>query len=122
MSKDLKDRDMFGRFWFRCMGGAHCPTTHPPLLPGSMPMWTRLVAYNSSITQSTCLQPSSPSTCNLCGVVPRFPNGESGADVYDRITQFEDHLTRDMLMVSQSTVCTSRLTEGVCRLVRLSYG
>jgi hypothetical protein len=47
MSKDLKDRDMFGRFWFR------------------------------------------------------FPNGESGADVYDRITQFEDHLTRDMLMVSE---------------------
>ncbi len=29
----------------------------------------------------------------------RFPNGESGADVYDRITLYEDHLTRDMLMV-----------------------
>jgi len=28
----------------------------------------------------------------------RFPNGESGADVYDRLTIFEDHLTRDMLM------------------------
>lgn len=26
----------------------------------------------------------------------RFPNGESGADVYDRITIFEDHLVRDM--------------------------
>ena len=26
----------------------------------------------------------------------RFPNGESGADVYDRITVFEDHLLRDM--------------------------
>ncbi|MEW5301967.1 MAG: hypothetical protein WDW36_004790 [Sanguina aurantia] len=26
----------------------------------------------------------------------RFPNGESGADVYDRITIFEDHLIRDI--------------------------
>jgi hypothetical protein len=26
----------------------------------------------------------------------RFPNGESGADVYDRLTVFEDHLVRDM--------------------------
>jgi len=26
----------------------------------------------------------------------RFPNGESGADVYDRLTLFEDHLIRDM--------------------------
>ena len=24
----------------------------------------------------------------------RFPNGESGADVYDRMTIFEDHLIR----------------------------
>ncbi len=28
----------------------------------------------------------------------RFPNGESGADVYDRITIYEDHLARDMRM------------------------
>lgn len=27
---------------------------------------------------------------------PRFPNGESGADVYDRITVFIDHLIRDI--------------------------
>ncbi len=33
----------------------------------------------------------------LCPVGCRFPNGESGADVYDRLTIFEDHLTRDML-------------------------
>ncbi|KAI8475889.1 MAG: histidine phosphatase superfamily [Monoraphidium minutum] len=26
----------------------------------------------------------------------RFPNGESGADVYDRITNFQDHLVRDI--------------------------
>jgi len=26
----------------------------------------------------------------------RFPNGESGADVYDRLTVFEDHLVRDI--------------------------
>jgi broad specificity phosphatase PhoE len=26
----------------------------------------------------------------------RFPNGESGADVYDRITIYEDHLIRDI--------------------------
>ena len=26
----------------------------------------------------------------------RFPNGESGADVYDRITIFEDHMIRDV--------------------------
>ena len=26
----------------------------------------------------------------------RFPNGESGADVYDRMTLFEDHLIRDI--------------------------
>lgn len=26
----------------------------------------------------------------------RFPNGESGADVYDRMTIFEDHLVRDI--------------------------
>lgn len=26
----------------------------------------------------------------------RFPNGESGADVYDRMTIFEDHLIRDI--------------------------
>ena len=28
----------------------------------------------------------------------RFPNGESGADVYDRITLFVDHLVRDMII------------------------
>lgn len=28
--------------------------------------------------------------------VCRFPNGESGADVYDRITVFQDHLVRDI--------------------------
>ena len=27
----------------------------------------------------------------------RFPNGESGADVYDRMTIFEDHLVRTLL-------------------------
>ena len=26
----------------------------------------------------------------------RFPNGESGADVYDRMTVFEDHIVRDI--------------------------
>lgn len=26
----------------------------------------------------------------------RFPHGESGADVYDRMTIFEDHLIRDI--------------------------
>jgi hypothetical protein len=26
----------------------------------------------------------------------RFPNGESGADVYDRLTVFQDHMVRDM--------------------------
>ena len=26
----------------------------------------------------------------------RFPDGESGADVFDRITMFEDHLVRDI--------------------------
>lgn len=26
----------------------------------------------------------------------RFPNGESGADVYDRMTIFEDHMVRDI--------------------------
>jgi broad specificity phosphatase PhoE len=26
----------------------------------------------------------------------RFPNGESGADVYDRLTIYEDHLVRDI--------------------------
>ena len=25
-----------------------------------------------------------------------FPHGESGADVYDRMTMFEDHLVRDI--------------------------
>ena len=30
------------------------------------------------------------------GVICRFPNGESGADVYDRMTIFEDHLVRDI--------------------------
>ena len=28
----------------------------------------------------------------------RFPNGESGADVYDRMTIFEDHLIRHALL------------------------
>ena len=26
----------------------------------------------------------------------RFPNGESGADTYDRITNFQDHMIRDI--------------------------
>ena len=30
------------------------------------------------------------------GAFCRFPNGESGADVYDRMTIFEDHLVRDI--------------------------
>ena len=34
----------------------------------------------------------------------RFPNGESGADVYDRMTIFEDHMVRDI----NAGRCTAR--------------
>lgn len=32
----------------------------------------------------------------VCVCMCSFPNGESGADVYDRITIFEDHMVRDI--------------------------
>lgn len=39
----------------------------------------------------------------------RFPHGESGADVYDRMTIFEDHMIRcgQAKLCHQSVVCTS---------------
>lgn len=45
-------------------------------------------------------------TCKHCVVaVCRFPGGESGSDVYNRVSIFEDHLIRDMKAgrFSQST-------------------
>ena len=36
------------------------------------------------------------SYCHGVDATCRFPNGESGADVYDRMTIFEDHLVRDI--------------------------
>ena len=36
----------------------------------------------------------------------RFPNGESGADVYDRMTLFEDHLVRDMIIGQWLLACS----------------
>ena len=43
--------------------------------------------------------------CQHC--LCRFPNGESGADVYDRMTIFEDHLVRDINAgaLSSSSLC-----------------
>lgn len=43
----------------------------------------------------------------------RFPNGESGADVYDRMTLFEDHLVRDI---------NAGRFSGDCSLVLLTHG
>ena len=43
----------------------------------------------------------------------RFPNGESGADVYDRLTVFEDHLVRD--------IDAGRFPEGT-QLVLVTHG
>jgi len=43
----------------------------------------------------------------------RFPNGESGADVYDRVTMFEDHMVRD--------IDGGRFPEGA-NLVLVSHG
>lgn len=44
----------------------------------------------------------------------RFPNGESGADVYDRITIFEDHLVRD--------INAGRFAQGNTNLVLVTHG
>ncbi|GMH32384.1 hypothetical protein BSKO_00218 [Bryopsis sp. KO-2023] len=44
----------------------------------------------------------------------RFPNGESGADVYDRITIFEDHLVRD--------INAGRFAQGNVNLVLVTHG
>jgi broad specificity phosphatase PhoE len=43
----------------------------------------------------------------------RFPNGESGSDVYDRLTVFEDHMVRD--------IDTGRFPEGT-HLVVVTHG
>ena len=43
----------------------------------------------------------------------RFPNGESGADVYDRMTMFGDHLVRD--------IDGGRFPEG-CNIVIVTHG
>ncbi|GAX81779.1 hypothetical protein CEUSTIGMA_g9207.t1 [Chlamydomonas eustigma] len=43
----------------------------------------------------------------------RFPNGESGADVYDRLTIFEDHLVRDMIIGRYSGVSLVLVTHGL---------
>lgn len=54
----------------------------------------------------------------------RFPNGESGADVYDRMTIFEDHLIRRACLGP----CTQRFFQPVlhgsqtsCHLHLLSH-
>ena len=39
----------------------------------------------------------------------RFPNGESGADVYDRMTIFEDHLIRDINAGRSALPCGDQL-------------
>ena len=44
----------------------------------------------------------------------RFPNGESGADVYDRITIYEDHLIRD--------INGGRFSEGKTNMVIVTHG
>jgi len=44
----------------------------------------------------------------------RFPDGESGADVYDRITIFEDHLVRD--------INAGRFAQGNTNLVLVTHG
>jgi broad specificity phosphatase PhoE len=43
----------------------------------------------------------------------RFPNGESGSDVYDRLTVFEDHLVRD--------IDAGRFPES-CNLIIVTHG
>lgn len=43
----------------------------------------------------------------------RFPGGESGADVYDRLTIFEDHLTRDMMNGRFSGTTLILVTHGL---------
>lgn len=35
-------------------------------------------------------------SCNMFVLGRRFPDGESGSDVYNRVSIFEDHLIRDM--------------------------
>lgn len=42
-----------------------------------------------------------------------FPNGESGADVYDRITLFEDHLVRDMIIGRYAGLNLVLVTHGL---------
>ncbi|KAG1681037.1 hypothetical protein FOA52_009997 [Chlamydomonas sp. UWO 241] len=43
----------------------------------------------------------------------RFPNGESGADVYDRLSMFEDKLTRDMLLARFADTSVVLVTHGL---------
>ena len=38
----------------------------------------------------------------------RFPNGESGSDVYDRITLFEDHMARLGRGLACAALCCAR--------------
>lgn len=50
--------------------------------------------YNRPVPISDSLTPLPLSVSPFPGA--SFPNGESGADVYDRITIFEDHMIRDI--------------------------
>jgi hypothetical protein len=44
---------------------------------------------------ATTLSPAHPVCVSGCDA-GRFPGGESGSDVYNRVSIFEDHLIRDM--------------------------
>ena len=48
-------------------------------------------------------------------MVCRFPNGESGADVYDRMTIFEDHLVRDINAGKQKLRAFGELAAATAR-------
>lgn len=77
--REKAERLRFGRFFYRCASSARRAAS-------ACVGWAHTVD-----TQRRCRARS------LAATLPsRFPNGESGADVYDRITVFTDHLIRDM--------------------------
>lgn len=58
----------------------------------------------------------------MCTCLCRFPDGESGADVYDRLTIFEDHVSAapSYMLVAQMNRLTAPNHTLVAQMYRLT--
>lgn len=110
--REKAERLRFGRFFYRWVSGPCCaPVCWCWTIVGEGKVEEGKVGEDSAVDRAReglALSTAEPSAAHLPSLrhVLRFPNGESGADVYDRMTIFEDHLVRDINAGRFGTDCT----------------